>query len=97
MAGRKPLTEEEKKVQDEKKKFCKLIGKPIKDYPSEVEKRIEMLVNKKEEYNSLISAIDQQLVIENQIYENQNLIKLKESILKLSPEAQKEIKESINL
>ena len=56
-----------------------------------------MLVNKKEEYNSLISAIDQQLVIENQIYENQNLIKLKESILKLSPEAQKEIKESIKL
>ena len=69
----------------------------MKDYPSEVEKRIELLVNKKEEYNSLINKIDQQLEIENQIYENQNLIKLKESILKLSTEAQKEIKESINL
>ena len=89
--------EEEKEEEEEKKHFCKLIGKPMKDYPSEVEKRIELLVNKKEEYNSLINKIDQQLEIENQIYENQNLIKLKESILKLSPEAQKEIKESINL
>lgn len=97
MAGRKPLTEVEKKVQEEKKHFCKLIGKPIKDYPIEVQKRIELLEKKKEEHTSLITEINSQLEKENKIYESQHLQNLKEIITKLSPEAQKEIKESINL
>lgn len=95
MVGRKKQTDEEKKVQAEKKKFCGIVGITMKNYPIEVKERIDLLNEKKEKCYSTINDIDKQLEVENKIYESQYLNDLKEIILKLSPEAKNEIKELI--